>query len=281
MDKTKIKNFVFDLDGTLLSSGKYFTQRTLNALNMLSNKNKNIIVATGRAHYLNLQIEKLIKLNYPLISSNGGLIYDFKTKKIIKKYNLEKNLAKTIFDSLIENKIDFLIYTTDTLVINIINEDISWYKRYKTDKPKNDPTYNSKPGINAATIKEKINEFEIIKFLVFTYYLDNKKIEQLTKKIMSFSKDIYIVSSEGGMLDIMLNGATKGKALEFIANTYGFSLEETIVFGDADNDISMFEKAKYSVAMGNAVSKLKEIANYITSDNDNDGVAKFLEDNFL
>ena len=48
--------------------------------------------------------------------------------------------------------------------------------------------------------------------------------------------------------------------------------KDVIVFGDGINDVKMFEKAPFSIAMGNAVDEVKALASYITSDSDDDGV---------
>jgi hydroxymethylpyrimidine pyrophosphatase-like HAD family hydrolase len=52
-------------------------------------------------------------------------------------------------------------------------------------------------------------------------------------------------------------------------------------FGDFINDYSMFKVCDITVAMGNSFEELIKLADYITSTNDNDGVAKFLEKNLL
>ncbi len=53
----------------------------------------------------------------------------------------------------------------------------------------------------------------------------------------------------------------------------GITNEEVIVFGDDYNDIGLFNTCGWSVAMGNAIKELKDIASNITETNDNDGVA--------
>ena len=49
-------------------------------------------------------------------------------------------------------------------------------------------------------------------------------------------------------------------------------LEDVVVFGDGHNDYSMFQKAPMSIAMGNAIDKLKEIADFVTKDSNEDGI---------
>ncbi len=53
--------------------------------------------------------------------------------------------------------------------------------------------------------------------------------------------------------------------------------QNSIAIGDDENDISMFQTSGFSVAMGNSDSKIKDLADYVTTSNNSDGVAKFLE----
>ncbi len=65
--------------------------------------------------------------------------------------------------------------------------------------------------------------------------------------------------------------------MEKIQKVLGIKPEETMVFGDNINDLGMFEKAKYSYAVGNAREEVKAVASHITDTNVNDGVIKVLE----
>jgi Cof subfamily protein (haloacid dehalogenase superfamily) len=71
-------------------------------------------------------------------------------------------------------------------------------------------------------------------------------------------------------------GIDKGKALETAMAKVGIKPEECIAFGDAENDISMLKYAGIGVCMGNGQPAVKEMADFITDDNDHDGIAKAL-----
>lgn len=73
-------------------------------------------------------------------------------------------------------------------------------------------------------------------------------------------------------LDFMNKGCNKGKALAIIQEHYGIKPEETVAFGNADNDIPMLEKAKYSYAVGNASENLKQTAYEVIGEMKNDAV---------
>ena len=74
--------------------------------------------------------------------------------------------------------------------------------------------------------------------------------------------------------EIFSKEASKGRALAALAEKLGIEKQEIACIGDGENDLSMFEASGLKIAMGNAVSGLKEQADYITATNNRDGVAE-------
>ena len=72
--------------------------------------------------------------------------------------------------------------------------------------------------------------------------------------------------------DVISNGGGKAKGIEEILHHYGIKKEETMAFGDGENDIDMLAYCQIGIAMGNAHEDLKKVADYITEDIDNNGV---------
>lgn len=91
---------------------------------------------------------------------------------------------------------------------------------------------------------------------------------------------VHITKSKPHFLEIMHHEGTKGLALEFLAAHFGCELSETIAVGDSWNDHEMLEAAGLGVAMANSIPALKEIADFITLSNNEDGV-KFAIDKFI
>ena len=73
--------------------------------------------------------------------------------------------------------------------------------------------------------------------------------------------------------DVTVIGADKGDAVRGVAAALGMAIEDTYAFGDGINDLSMIVAAGHGIAMGNAVDELKEAAEFVTADIDEDGVA--------
>ena len=89
--------------------------------------------------------------------------------------------------------------------------------------------------------------------------------------------DIEITSALGNNLEVNAVGADKGLGLLKLGEILGIKREEIMACGDGTNDSSMLIAAGLGVAMGNAQDCVKEIADYITDTNDEDGVAKAIE----
>lgn len=114
---------------------------------------------------------------------------------------------------------------------------------------------------------------EIIKCEI--YNKDISKIESIKKELESLGELEVIDSSKGG-LDLTLKNISKGTAVKYLAHHYNIKQDEIIAIGDSDNDIAMIEFAGLGAAMGNARESVKSKANYITSTNDQDGVAEVI-----
>ena len=99
-------------------------------------------------------------------------------------------------------------------------------------------------------------------------------------KILNECKDCFYVSYTGeNWRKFANNGADKGNALKILCGHLGIDISETVAFGDDCNDLEMLGVAGIGVAMGNAIDAVKNVADFITDTNDNDGVAKWLEKN--
>lgn len=113
---------------------------------------------------------------------------------------------------------------------------------------------------------EKIN--------VFLADLSDK--ESLREELSSV-EGLAISSSMYNNLEINAEAATKGNALLWLADHLGIPREETMAFGDGENDISMLKAAGTGVAMGNASDHVKAAADEVTLTNEQDGVAAAIQ----
>ena len=78
-------------------------------------------------------------------------------------------------------------------------------------------------------------------------------------------------------MDVNMRGIDKSIAARKVMEYYGFTMEESMAFGDGGNDVSLVRDVKLGVAMGNACQELKDVADYVTTGVDEDGISRALE----
>ena len=110
--------------------------------------------------------------------------------------------------------------------------------------------------------------------LQLNIFVDENKEKYLIDNVLKNSQSSRWNKS---FADVNSKYGGKEVGIDKIIEYYGIKLEETIAFGDGGNDINMIKHAHIGVAMGNANKEVKEIADYITDDVDNDGVYKALK----
>jgi hypothetical protein len=92
-----------------------------------------------------------------------------------------------------------------------------------------------------------------------------------------FAQGVSASQSQSYFLDVTHVEATKGHVVRFLAGTYGVALDEIAVLGDMHNDVTMFEVAGFSVAMGNANNDVQRAADVVTNTNEHEGFAHAIE----
>ena len=113
-----------------------------------------------------------------------------------------------------------------------------------------------------------IKEYQGAPIYQFIGYMNLEETEKIASKIPNckitrwYDEGIDIISKDGG----------KANGIQKILEFYGMTREEIIAFGDSDNDMDMLEFAGIGVAMGNAEESVKAVADYITTDIDEDGI---------
>ncbi|MGZ9762598.1 HAD family hydrolase [Mycoplasma sp. 394] len=264
-----IDTFVFDLDGTLLTSDFKLLDAQLNALKYLESKNKNIIIATGRPKFTIQSFIHHIPTQFPLILANGSMIYDLKNDKLVKSFDILKEDAFDLYDKLIELNFDFLFYTKDKMVA---------YNTHLSDFyiKKNYPSRVKKGRYIEAKVDLKQYNWQYFKFLVVRRQNDEEMFIEL-KEYLKNKANITGVVSQKQFFDITSKFATKGNALKWLLDKYNLDANKTMVFGDAENDISMFEVVRYSATTANSFEIVKNKVHMHLQSNDVAWLAEFIK----
>ena len=92
-----------------------------------------------------------------------------------------------------------------------------------------------------------------------------------------FAGRASVTCSKPWFLEFNPPRATKGIALQWCAEHFGFSLANTLAFGDSLNDVSMLTAAGRGVVVGNAREDVKAMGFEVCDTNMHDGVARYIE----
>lgn len=265
-----IKLIATDLDGTFVNDQKQLIDENVQAFAECAAQRIQIVPTTGRTIVgVQDEIKNLPGVQY-VITSNGATIVDLKSGTIISKCLMKPEIVVKIME-LAQNSEDDIMYDAyvdgigytkqefwDNLLHYVPNPAILDLVR-KTRKP----VPNSIEYIKGLNVDiEKINLF---------FVTEEARVRM--RKVLAEIPEVIVSSSLPNNLEINAAGADKGGALLRLAELLGIRREETMAFGDGENDISMLQMAGFGVAMENAEPHIKAVADHITVTNNEAGVA--------
>lgn len=266
-----VKLIAIDMDGTLLNSKNTISLRTKEAIERASDLGVKIVLATGRLLRSAINYSDILGLEKPIIASNGAVIIDENRNKVYES-SLDMNIVDQIMNIGEKNKIYYHFYDEDSFYANIYVDEVM--KFYNTE---DNISEENKVNFNIFEDRQEIidnKDLNIYKFL----FLDEDRYKlNLLRKELTDIEEINVCSSWNNNIEVMGKEVSKGRSLEKLCDDLNISSEEVISIGDNENDIPMLNYAGMGVAMGNAEKEVKDIADIITLNNDEDGVAEIIE----
>ncbi len=263
--------YVSDLDGTLLSSNESTSEYTNHVINSLVDKGMIFSYATARSLITAKKVTKGIKAKIPLIVYNGTFIIDNITEEILIANYFDDSVYSVLEDLFSQNVYPIVYaYINDKEKFSFVPELCTNGMKMFLESRKGDIRANSVDSLH------KLKEGNIF---YITCIDSPEKLKPLYDKYKDkfhcvYDTDIY---TKEQWLEIMPQEASKSNAIKQLQALLG--CEKLIVFGDGKNDIDMFQIADESYAVANAHEDLKKYATEVILSNDEDGVAKWLENN--
>lgn len=258
---------VLDLDGTLTNRDKVITPRTKQSLMEAQKRGIKVVLASGRPTYGVMPLAEELELEkYEgyILSFNGGIIMDCRTREVIFKKELPVEANRKILDLAEKEQVDILTYQGARILTN--NQD--------------NPYAKIESGINHLKLKQIEDlkaylDFPVPKFLMLD---DGDYLALVEARVKAaLGKNFSVYRSEPFFLEILPRGIDKAQCLAQLLKLLGMEREEMIACGDGFNDLSMIEFAGLGVAMENAVRPVRNAADYVTLSNNDDGVAHVVE----
>lgn len=260
-----IKLIVTDLDGTFLNNQHSFNKEYfVRVHDQLKEKGMTFVACTGK------QCER-VEAIFDGIGEDIWILGDSATRikkagQVIKDFTIEHGIAMQAID-----EID--AFASDVSVIACTRNAAYVHSSIK------EGAYKMVRGSYEKVIK--VDHFYEIEgeVLKITVYDDKGRSSHLRKHVEKLLlNQIYIVDSEANWLDITALGVHKGETVKVIQSMLNVSKEETVSFGDGENDVELMDIASYSFAVNNACENTKRAAQYVMKlTNDQDGVLHTIE----
>ncbi len=275
-----IKLIAIDLDGTLLSGHTYINEVNKAAIRAAQAEGVIVAIATGREHNNVRSFLETAELVTPVISSNGSVIHN-ENKQQMFSLPLENHQAMEVLDWLETNQYYYQAHTSKGIYTISTGHQVLAVEVDRLLSTNPDPSYlqmlEAMQGMSAKlkmirvnTYHEIPNETEFYNILALSF--EQEKLE-IGRTHFADREDLTMVVSGHMNFEIEHKRASKGTALQHLAEHYNIPLEQTMAIGDNFNDVSMIQLAGLGVAMGNAEPEVKAIADDVTLTNEQDGVA--------
>lgn len=269
MNHQTYKVVVLDLDGTLTNSKKEISKRNKEALlHLQQSLGVKVVLASGRPVFgiKHLADElQLSRFGGYVLAYNGGVIIDCKSGEQVYSNTLPDGVSGLLAQSAKEFGLAINTYDDQRGVILTETPDNEWVQH--------EGWLNNRMPIEQITnfatdVPTKLPKCLIVGEGDYLVTVEPKIREQFIQL------DVY--RSSPFFLEIVPKGIDKAASLARLSDIIGIEKEQFIAIGDGYNDLSMINFAGLGIAMGNACDEVKQAADFVSLDNDNDGVAHAL-----
>ncbi|MBQ6374078.1 MAG: Cof-type HAD-IIB family hydrolase [Clostridia bacterium] len=254
MNDRQIRAVFFDVDGTLLSHRlNDVPESTRRALRQLRSKGIKTIVATGRhmIEYSRLPVSNIPFDGY--LTLNGNLLLD-ENQKAYAGTTIDPGEMKVLARIFQSKRIPFVLIGENDRYINFVNDTVIHTQ---------EQTKGTIPRVDSY---DGGSVYQILAFVP----------EKQKKLLDEFLDECSVTSWNETGIDIIPKGGGKSSGIQRYLEMNGILQEETMAFGDGENDMDMLRFAGIGVAMGNASDVVKAAADYVTDTVDDDGIEKAL-----
>jgi Cof subfamily protein (haloacid dehalogenase superfamily) len=268
--------YISDLDGTLLHPDIKVSSKSIGILNALIEKGMNFTVATARSIASVKPILSQLVTPIPVIMMNGVCIYDLMKQDYVKIETLPQDSIHQLMKLIREHNLKGFAYVIKDGVMSTYYEDLSTKALHDFYQERVDLYQKRFTQIDDFT---KLSDEPLIYFSLLDRY---EKLEPIYHQIEGISnlncvlyKDNY--SPDLWYLETYSQNASKYHAVQFLRSY--LEIDHIVCFGDNRNDLPLFQASDYKLAVGNAVTELKEKADQVIGCNFEDGVAVWLQQN--
>lgn len=266
-----IRMVAMDLDGTLLDDKGKLSGRNMQALQECEKLGVKMVIASGRGFESARVYARRAGLNSPIICANGARVEASPFGPTLLEDILQEDTARTVCRLMLESGIYFVCYARG-VNYNANTKEIT--RGVMREENIDGAQYEAHNVINM----EGLLGDGVKRAYKFVAFAKEEQMEALAalRESLARETDAALSCSWYNNVEVLAAGASKGRALRFLAEKYGIAREEIMAFGDQRNDWEMMQEASWPVAMENAVEELKNSARLIAPHHAQNGVGEVL-----
>ena len=284
MASKKISILLADVDGTLVDSQKRITPRAKAAIEKLTEAGIKFAVTSGRPPRGMKMIVEAVKLSAPLAAFNGGMLVEPDTMKVLVQQTLDAEIAQDVIERVGEFGLVVWVYAGVDWYI----QDLNSPHREKEERtvqfpPKVVKNFDEALRQGVAKVVGVSDDYGLVakaeKGIADEF--EHGVHARCTTTSRDCEPSVSAARSQPYYLDITHPKANKGSVVEMLADLLKIPPADFATIGDMPNDVLMFKKSGYSIAMGQASEEVQKSATYVTAGMDDEGFAKAVEDFIL
>lgn len=265
-EKPKISLVLADVDGTLVTEEKVLTKRAQRAVSTLQSAGIRFAITSGRPPLGMAMLFDVLDIDTPIAGFNGGLFVE-RDLAILAEKTVPADIARQVIGLIRRHGLDAWVYSGNDWLIT------------KADAPhvaREAWTVKFEPKI-VADVAENLQQVAKIVGVSDDY----GKVQRCEADAQAaFGQQVTAARSQPYYLDITNRDANKGAVVEYLSRHIGVPAEQIATIGDQPNDVLMFKRSGFSIAMGNASDAVKAQAAAVTDSYNDEGFAKAME-NFI
>lgn len=258
------KLVAFDLDGTLLGEELLLRPRVLSAVASMRERGIAGCIVTGRMYRAALPFVRQLHFTAPVVCYQGAAVIDPQTDDVLQDVPLANAQALELDAYAHSNGLHIQLYANDRYYCEERNHYSDLYAKISGVEP-----------IVVPSLSEQFESWDATKAVIIA---EPEVVEEHLPRVRSLCGDrAYVTRSIPWFIEVMNAKVNKGKSLEIVARHLDVPMEQVLAVGDSWNDAPLLQAAGFGVAMGSAPAELREIADAVVADVENDGVAEALE----
>ena len=247
------KLILCDIDGTMVINDS-ISRENKETVKRLQDDGHFVTLATGRHYTRAIEVIKELNISLPMISSNGAVIYNPKSNKIIKSHFMDNRSLNLCINLCKREQVEYILYTENTMKASQGAMDELHKMYYETNVD----------IITPSEEMELLKQDDLVKILIVEY--GEIKLKSILRELNHIDNlDCNI--SDPGLLNVATKSATKGNGLLYLLDYFNVEKQNSIALGNADNDISMILEAQIGVCVGNDSVSLSKVSNIRIKEN--------------